>query len=82
MTKIVKVLVLILMLSVMLPISPAQACACGGVPDWSRMSAEQIASFINGIEDGPRISDAEQGYLPPAPPGYRYTEDYKLIPLN
>jgi len=82
MTKMLKVLVLILMLSVMLPISPAQACACGGVPDWSRMSAEQVASFINGIEDGLRIRDAEQGYLPPAPPGYRYTEDYKLIPLK
>ena len=81
MTKMVKVLVLVLMLSVMLPISPAQACACGGYPDWSRMSAEQVASFINGIEDGLRIRDAEQGYLPPAPPGYRYTEDYKLIPL-
>ena len=80
MTKMAKVLVLASMLSVMLPISPAQACACGGVPDWSRMSAEQIASFVNGIEDGLRIMDAEQGYLPPAPTGYRYTEDYKLIP--
>ena len=77
--KIVKVLVLVLMLTVMLPISPAEACACGGVPDWSRMSAEQIASFINAIEDGPRIMDAEQGLLPPPPPGYRYTKDYKLV---
>jgi hypothetical protein len=82
MTKMVKVLVLVSMLTVMLPISPAQACACGGVPDWSRMSAEQMASFVNGIEDGHRIRDAQQGYLPPAPPGYRYTEDYKLIPLQ
>ncbi len=81
MTKMLKVLVLILMLSVMLPISPAQACACGGVPDWSRMSDEAKVSLINGIEDGQRIKDAEQGYLPPAPPGYRYTKDYKLIPL-
>ncbi len=80
MTKIVKVLVLVSMLTVMLPISPAQACACGGMPDWSRMSAEQVASFINGIEDRLRIMDAEQGYLPPAPPGYRYTDDYKLVP--
>ena len=80
MTKIVKGLVLVLMLTVMLPISPAEACACGGIPDWSRMSAEQIASFINAIEDGPRIRDAEQGYLPAAPPGYRYTKDYKLVP--
>ena len=80
MTKRVKVLVLVLMLTAMLPISPAQACACGGMPDWSRMSAEQVASFINGIEDRLRIMDAEQGYLPPAPPGYRYTNDYKLVP--
>jgi hypothetical protein len=81
MSKIVKVPVLVLMLTVMLPISPAQACACGGVPDWSRMSAEQIASFVNGIEDGARIMQAEQGYLPPPPLGYRYTKDYELIPL-
>ncbi len=81
MTKMVKVLVLVLMLTVMVPISPAQACACGGVPDWSRMSDEEKVSLINGIEDGHRIKDAEQGYLPPAPPGYRYTKDYKLIPL-
>ena len=81
MTKMVKVVVLVLMLSVMLPISPAEACACGGVPDWSRMSTEQIVSFVNSIDDGPRIRDAEQGYLPPAPPGYRYTKDFKLIPL-
>ena len=81
MTKIVKILVLVLMLSVMLPISPAEACACGGIPDWSRMSAEQVASFINAIEDGPRIRDAQQGLLPPPPPGFRYAKDYKLIPL-
>ncbi len=79
MTKIVKVLVLVLMLTVMLPISPAEACACGGMPDWSRMSAEQVASFINSIEDGPRIRDAQQGLLPAPPPGYHYTKDYKLV---
>jgi hypothetical protein len=39
--KVVKVLVLVLMLTVMLPISPAQACACG-VPDWSMMSDQEI----------------------------------------
>ena len=81
MTKMVKVLVLVLMLTVMVPISPAQACACGRVPDWSRMSDEAKVSLINGIDDCQRIKDAEQGYLPPAPPGYRYTKDYKLIPL-
>jgi hypothetical protein len=79
MTKMVKGFVLVLMLTVMLPISPAEACACGGIPDWSRMSSEQIASFINAIEDGPRIRDAQQGLLPPPPPGYRYTKDYKLV---
>ena len=78
MTKMVKVLVLVFMLTLMLPISPAQACACG--PDWPRMSAEQTASYINAIEDGQRIRDAEQGLLPPPPPGYRYTQDQKLVP--
>jgi hypothetical protein len=79
MTKIVKGLVLVLMLTVMLPISPAEACACGGIPDWSRMSSEQVASFINANEYGPRIRDAQQGLLPHPPPGYRYTKDYKLV---
>jgi hypothetical protein len=78
MTKIVKVLVLVLMLTVMLPISPAQACACG-VPDWSMMSDEEIVSTINAAEDVPRIMAAENGEFPPAPAGYQYTEDYKLI---
>jgi hypothetical protein len=79
MTKIVKVLVLVLMLTVMLPISPAQACACG-MPDWSMMSDEEIVSIINKVEVGARIMAAEHGDLPPAPPGYRYTKDYKLVP--
>jgi hypothetical protein len=80
MTKIVKVLVLVLMLTVMLPISPAQACACG-LPDWSMMSAEEIVSTINGMNTEPRIMAAEYGDLPPAPAGYQYDEDYELIPL-
>jgi len=81
MTKIVKVLVLVLMLTVMLPISPAQACACGGLPNWSVMSDEEIVSTINAIKDEPRIMAGEYGDLPPAPAGYQYDEYYKLIPL-
>ena len=81
MTKIVKVLVLVLMLTVMLPISPAQACACGE-PDWSMMSGEQVVSTINGMKEGPRIRAAEHGDLPPAPAGYQYDSTYTLIPLK
>jgi hypothetical protein len=81
MTKIVKVLVLVLMLTVMLPISPAQACACGGMPDWSRMSAEQVASFINAMKDYPRIMAGQNGRLAPTPPGYEYDANYRLVPL-
>ena len=80
MTKIVKVLVLVLILTVMLPISPAQACACGGVPNWSVMSDEEIVSTINAITDEARIVAAESGELPAPPPGYQYAEDYELIP--
>jgi hypothetical protein len=80
MTKIVKVLVLVLLLTVMLPISPAQACACE-VPDWSTMSGEEIVFNINAAQDEPRILAGEAGELPPAPAGYRYTEDYRLVPL-
>ena len=79
MTKIVKVLVLVLMLTVMVPLSPAQACACGGTPDWSVMSAEEIASTINEMKEEPRIRAAEQGELPAAPPGYKYDATYKLV---
>jgi hypothetical protein len=81
MTKIVKVLVLVLMLTVMLHISPALACACG-MPDWSLMSAEQVVSTINGMKDEPRIRAAEHGDLPAAPPGYEYDNTYKLVPTN
>ena len=38
MTKIVKILLLVAILTVTLAVSPAQACACH-VPDWSVMSA-------------------------------------------
>ncbi len=81
-TKIVKVLVLVAMLTVMLPMSPAQACACG-TPDWSVMSAEEIVSTINNAEDEPRIMAGQRGELPPAPAGYRYVEDdCTLVPLS
>ena len=82
MTKIVKVLVLVLMLTVMLPISPAQACTCGGVPNWSVMSDKEIVSTINAITDEARIMDAQRGWLPSAPAGYRYTDNYRLVPLS
>ena len=78
MTKRVKVLVLVFMLTVMLPISPAQACACG-TPDWSVMSDEEIAFTINAMKDEPRIRAAEDGDLPAAPPGYQYDNTYKLV---
>jgi hypothetical protein len=80
MKKIVKVLVLVLMLTVMLPLSPAQACACGGTPNWSLMSAEEIASTINAMKEEPRIRAAEQGDLPAAPAGYQYDATYRLVP--
>ena len=81
MRKIVKVPVLVLMLTVMLPISPAQACACG-TPDWSLMSGEQVVSTINGMKEEPRIRAAEHGDLPPAPAGYQYDSTYTLVPLK
>ena len=80
MKKIIKVLVLVLMLTVMLPISPAQACACG-MPDWSTMSDQEIVTFVNGIKDDPRIMAGEAGDLPAAPPGYQYDKYYELVPL-
>ena len=66
-------------LTVTLAVSPAQACACG--EDWSAMSVEEIVLAINGAEDEPRIMAGERGELPPAPPGYRYDETYRLVPL-
>ena len=80
MTKIVKLLVLVAILTVTLAISPAQACACG--EDWSLMSAQEIVSAINGAEDEPRIMMGQSGQLPPAPPGYEYDATYRLVPLS
>ena len=82
MTKMVKILVLVAILTVSLAVSPAQACACGGTPDWSKMSVEEIVSTINETKDEPRIMAAQRGELPPAPPGYRYADNYRLVPLS
>ena len=79
MTKIVKVLVLVAILTATLAVSPAQACACG--EDWSKMSAEKIVSEINNAEDEPRIMEGQSGGLPPAPAGYQYDANYKLVPV-
>lgn len=80
MTKMIKVLVLVAILTATLAVSPAQACACG-VPDWSKMSDEEIVSTINRAEDAPRIMAAQRRELPPAPAGYRYDENnYTLVP--
>jgi hypothetical protein len=80
MTKIIKVLVLAAMITVMLSMGTAQACACG-VPNWSEMSDEEIVSTINGAEDEPRIMYGQSGQLPPAPVGYQYADNYMLILL-
>jgi len=77
--KIVKVLLLVAILTVTLAVSPAQACACG--EDWAAMSVEAIVSNINGAEDEPRIMAGQSGQLPPAPPGYEYDANYRLVPL-
>jgi len=81
--KIIKIKVLVLLvaiLTVTLAVSPAQACACG--EDWSVMSVEEIVSTINGAEDEPRIMLGQSGGLPPAPAGYQYDPNYKLVPLS
>ena len=78
MAKIVKLFVLVAILTVTLAVSPAQACACG--EDWSAMSPEKIASEINNAGDAPRIMEGQSGQLPPAPEGYEYDENYKLVP--
>ena len=81
MTKMIKIKVLVLLVAILtltLAVSPAQACACG--EDWSLMSAEEIVAAINGAEDEPRIMAGQSGQLPPAPEGYEYDENYKLVP--
>ena len=80
MTKVVKVIVLVAILTLTLAVSPAQACACGA-SDWSMMSYKEIVSIVNGIEDEPRIIAGQRGELPSAPAGYRYDNNYKLVPL-
>ena len=83
MKKMIKIKVLVFLvaiLTVALAVSPAQACACG--EDWSAMSPEKIASEINNSEDQPRILEGESGRLPPAPDGYEYDENYKLVPTK
>jgi hypothetical protein len=80
MTKTVKLLVLVAILTVTLAVSPAQACACGEV--WSEMSVEEIVSAINGAEDEPRIMAGQSGQLPPAPAGYEYDATYRLVPTG
>ena len=80
MTKIVKLLVLVTILTVTLAVSSAQACACG--ENWSAMSPEKMVSTINGAEDEPRILEGQRGGLPPAPEGYEYDENYKLVPTT
>ena len=74
------VLVAIVIVTLTLAVSPAQACACG-VPDWSKMSDQQIVSVINAAVDEARILAGEHGQLPPAPAGYRYDDTYRLVPL-
>jgi hypothetical protein len=78
MTKLIQLLILVAMISVMLSMGTAQACACG-VPNWSEMSDEEIVSTINAAEDEPRIMAGQRGELPLAPPGYQYTAEYMLI---
>ncbi len=80
MTKRVKTLVLVAILTVTLAVSPAQACACQA-PDWSTMSDAQKVSTINGAADEARIMAGQRGELPRAPAGYRYDATYRLVPL-
>ncbi len=80
-TKMAKVFVLVVVLTVTLAVSPAQACACGP-PDWSMLSDKEIVSIVNGLEDGTRILAGKRGELPRAPAGYRYDASCKLVPVS
>jgi hypothetical protein len=80
MTKMVKALIMVIILTTTLAVSPAQACACG--EDWSAMSVEEIVSTINNAADEPRIMSGQSGALPPAPDGYQYDANYRLVPLS
>ena len=83
MVKLINIKVLVLLvaiLTVTLAVSPAQACACG--ENWSAMSAEKMVSEINNSENQPRIMEGESGQLPPAPEGYEYDKNYKLVPTK
>ena len=83
MTKMIKIKVIVLLVTILmvtLAVSPAQACACG--EDWSAMSPEKIVSEINNSDDQPRIMEGQSGGLPPAPDGYEYDENYKLVPTK
>ena len=83
MTKMINIKVLVLLVAIFvvtLAVSPAQACACG--ENWSAMSPEKIASEINNSEDEARITEGQSGGLPPAPDGYEYDENYKLVPTT
>jgi hypothetical protein len=46
------------------------------------MSGEEIVSTINGLKEEPRIMAAQRGELPSAPPGYRYDQNYRLVPIS
>jgi hypothetical protein len=83
MMKLIKIKVLVLLVAILtltLAVSPAQACACG--EDWSAMSPEKIASEINNADDEARTTEGQSGGLPPAPEGYEYDENYKLVPTT
>ena len=81
MMKMIKIKILVLLVAILtltLAASPAQACACG--EDRSAMSPEKIVADINNADDEARTTEGQSGQLPPAPEGYEYDENYKLVP--